>query len=404
MFADVAYPAVRRLSSADPFADFSTTCPSVRAALRSGSGMTGPAARIVIACVLAMAALACGKKGNPLPPLRPVPARIADLTVLRTLGQVELRFTVPAANLDGTAPAAIDRVDIFARRAVPGQPPPGAAALAADPRNLLESLPIGRPQPADGTTPATVTSALVPRPGDVAVFVDRVEPDEQAGTTAIYYVAVPVAGTGRGRSGPPTAVALVPLGPLPPAPANLAVSHDETTLRVTWTPEAADQAFRVFRAGAASGRQELLTPTPVAGGEFTLPVIFGREVCVSAGAVQATGAVTVEGPRAGPVCVTPADRYPPPVPAGLRVVQEGTVVTLIWDAVEAADLAGYVVLRSVGADPAMMPLFQGPVTETTYRDTTAVPGQSYSYAVYSVDHSPAANVSGLSVRENITVR
>ena len=366
--------------------------------------MTGPGVRVVLAGMVVVAAVACGKKGNPLPPLRPVPARIEDFAAVRTSEQVELRFTVPAANLDGTVPAAIDRVDIFAMRAMAGQPAPTAGALAADPRNLLESLPIGRPLPADGTAPEAVVSTLVPRPGDVAVFADRVDAAEQAGATAIYYVAVPVAGTGRGRPGPPTAVANVPLGPLPSAPDNVAVSHDETTLRVTWTPATTEQMFRVSRTSDAPDAQESLTPKPVTGGEFTMPVTFGREVCVSVRAIQVSGAVSVEGNRVDPVCVTPVDRYPPPVPTGLRVIQEGTVVTVIWDGVEAPDLAGYLVLRAAAAEAVMVPLLRDPVMETTYRDTTAVAGQSYSYAVYSVDTSPAANVSALSVRETITVR
>jgi hypothetical protein len=366
--------------------------------------MTGSGIRVALVGVLLVTAGACGKKGNPLPPLRPVPARIADFVAVRTSGQVELRFTVPASNLDGTTPAAIDRVDIFAMRAAPGQAPPTAAALAADPRNLLESLPIGRPPPTDGSAPAAVVSTLVPRPGDVAVFADRVDAAEQGGVSAIYYIAVPVAGTGRGRPGPPTAVANVPLGPLPAAPDNLALSHDEKTLRVTWTPATTDQTFRVFRTGDAPDTQESLTPEPVPGSEFTLPVTFGREVCVSVRAVQVSGAVTLEGPRVAPVCITPVDRYPPPVPTGLRVVQEGAVVTVIWDGVEAPDLAGYIVVRAASTETAMVPLLRDPVTETTYRDATAATGQSYSYAVYSVDASPAANVSGLSARETITVR
>jgi fibronectin type 3 domain-containing protein len=142
----------------------------------------------------------------------------------------------------------------------------------------------------------------------------------------------------------------------------------------------------------------------VAAGEFTLPVEFGREFCVGVQAVQVSGPVSVEGMMSDRVCTTPVDRYPPPVPGGLRVVQEGTVVTLIWDAVTASDLAGYVVLRGDGVDSALVPLVSEPLTATTYRDTTAVAGATYSYGVYSVDTSPAANVSALSTRETITVR
>jgi hypothetical protein len=72
--------------------------------------------------------------------------------------------------------------------------------------------------------------------------------------------------------------------------------------------------------------------------------------------------------------------------------------------VQASDLAGYVVLRGEGSAAALLPLFREPIKETTYRDTTAVAGATYSYAVYSVDSSPAANVSPLSARETVTVR
>ena len=68
-----------------------------------------------VGVVLCVAAAACGKKGDPLPPLRPVPARITDFEAIRSAGQVELRFTVPSVNLDDTTPVAIDRVDIYAQ-------------------------------------------------------------------------------------------------------------------------------------------------------------------------------------------------------------------------------------------------------------------------------------------------
>lgn len=363
-------------------------------------------ARVLVTCVLLAALLgACGKKGNPLPPLRPVPARIADLTASRTAGQVELRFTVPVVNLDGTAPVVIDRVDIYGVRAAEGQPAPPAGQLLGDPANLLESLPVRRPVPAGGTPPAAAVSTLVPLPGEVAVYVDNTDAAEQAGVAGMYYLAVPVAGTGRGRPGPPTPVAHVPFGPLPSPPTNVALGHDETTVRATWTPAAPDHAFRVLRVPGDPGQvREPLTPKPLAAGAFTVPAVFGRELCVAVQAVQVTGPVSIEGALSNPVCITPVDRYPPPVPGGLRVVQEATAVTLIWDAVEAADLAGYIVLRGEGAEAALVPLLREPLEETTYRDTTAAAGATYNYAVYSVDSSPAANVSALSARETITVR
>lgn len=401
--------------------------------------MMGRTSLALAACVLlAAAGAACGKKGNPLPPLRPVPARIADMTAVRTAGQVELRFTVPAANLDGSVPVVIDRVDIYALEAElpatrngpapgeqaegeegasekdtvetdpaePGGPsPPPAGQIASSQEHLIESLPVRRLAAGNGSEESAATSALVPAPGETATFVHRTAALEEAGGLAIYYVAVPVAGTGRGRAGPPTPVISVPTGPLPAAPANLSASHDETNLSVSWTPAAEGHSFRVLRQVQGDTRDwEVLTPAPLTAAVFASPVEFGRQTCLGVQALQITGSVVAEGATSNPVCLVPVDRYPPDAPESLQVVQEGTTVTVIWRAVESADLAGYVVLRGDGPDGALAPLFSGPVVSTTYRDTTVVAGMSYSYAVYAIDSSPAANVSPLSPRETLTVR
>lgn len=359
-----------------------------------------------LAACLAIAAItgACGKKGNPLAPLRPVPARIIDLTAARTTGRVELKFSVPSANLDGTTPVLIDRIDIFRMVATPDVPPPPAGQVAADPGNLRASLPVRRPVPVDTAPPATPTSTLVPLPGEVATFADDIADLEQSGATAVYYVAVPVVGTGRGRPGPPTPVANVPLGLVPAAPAEIVLTHDEANVRVNWKPVAANQVFRVFRVSAdRTAPPVLLTPEPLAGAEFAVPVVFGAELCLSVRPVQAIGPVSIEGAASAPACLTPADRYPPPVPSGVRVVQEGQTVTVIWEAVDAADLAGYVVLRG-GVDPTMVPLMRDPMRETTFRDTTVQAGATYTYAVYAQDSVTPPNSSALSARETITVR
>jgi hypothetical protein len=421
----------------------------------------------------ALAATACGKKGNPLPPLRPVPARIADLTVARTAGKVELRFTIPATNADGTTPVAVDRVDIYAlavkadeadaiaaakpgagdappangaaptiadspRASLPVQeasptgspttppatavtpgggpgtgrsgitkppvpPAPTAAQIAADSRNLRQSQPVRRPT-VEGE-PQTPATTLVPAPGEVAVVVDSTVDAEASGAVALYYVAIPVAGLGRGRPGQASVIARVPLKTPPVPPAAVSLTNNETQMVVTWKPSGTGQGFRVFRSSALPGTLDTaLTAAPVTGTEFTLPVEFGREVCVSVRAVEVSGPVTVEGTDSEPSCLTPVDRYPPAAPVGVRVVQEGTAVTVIWEAVEAADLAGYVVMRGEGATPMLQPLMPEPLNATTYRDATAQAGVAYTYAVRAVDRAEPPNVSELSVRETITVR
>src|SRR5207248_5364792 len=56
----------------------------------------------------------CGKKGPPLPPLVRIPAPPGDFTAVRRGSDVDLQFIVPNANTDGTRPANVQRVDVYA--------------------------------------------------------------------------------------------------------------------------------------------------------------------------------------------------------------------------------------------------------------------------------------------------
>jgi hypothetical protein len=286
----------------------------------------------------------------------------------------------------------------------------------AEPKNLLTSVAVRRTRPPSDTAaddpskpakPAKTPAAPAdtrPESGTETTFVDMVDASAVAGSTR-YYVAVPVVGNGRGRPGPASALVAVTLGDLPSAPADLVLKFDETRVIATWSP-VTGETFTVLRTGETfdPATAESLTPEPLSAAEFALPMQFGKPVCLAVKATRVTGAVRAEGVPSAPVCVTPADRFPPPAPSGLQAVQEGAAVTLIWTQVEAADLAGYVVLRGDGATGSLQPLMRTPIRDVTYRVTTAQVGQTYTYAVYAVDSSPAANVSQLSDRQTIVIR
>jgi hypothetical protein len=127
-------------------------------------------------------------------------------------------------------------------------------------------------------------------------------------------------------------------------------------------------------------------------------VVFGTERCFAVRTVETLGDTILESESSTPACVTPVDTFPPPAPAALSAVAAEGAISLIWDGVEAKDLAGYLVLRSEGADKPLEPLFEEPIRETTYRDTTAKPGVRYSYAIASVDTATPRNVSAPSPR------
>src|SRR5439155_10675769 len=65
------------------------------------------------ACVCALGLVGCGKKGPPLPPLVKLPAPPTDLAAERRGSTVDLQFTVPSVNTDGTRPANVASVDVY---------------------------------------------------------------------------------------------------------------------------------------------------------------------------------------------------------------------------------------------------------------------------------------------------
>ena len=70
--------------------------------------------RVSFALVAAAIAVGCGKKGPPLPPIVRVPAAPAELTAVRQGSTVEVVLNVPSANTDGSRPANVERVDVYA--------------------------------------------------------------------------------------------------------------------------------------------------------------------------------------------------------------------------------------------------------------------------------------------------
>jgi hypothetical protein len=116
------------------------------------------------------------------------------------------------------------------------------------------------------------------------------------------------------------------------------------------------------------------------------------------------GPVSIESDQSPVACVTPQDTFPPPAPTALAAVAGEGAVSLIWQGVDAADLAGYLVLRGEAPNGALTPVFEAPLRETTYRDGSAQRGVRYVYAVVAVDRATPRNRSALSNTVEETAR
>jgi hypothetical protein len=444
---------------------------------------------IAIVVFTAMATTSCGKKGPPLPPIVHIPAAIDQITTRRVGNDVLLTMTVPAENVDKTKPADIAKIDIYAYTGT--TQPPRAQFLNAS--TLVATIPV-QPPPPDETESAkkATTSTKTPPPqpspspgeaeatqGAAVTVLDRLTPDAlvaqplpappttsrprrpavsplavavKEGPLRRFYLAIPF--SPRGRPGPPSMFAEVPLTAIPDAPLDVQAAVAADAVSLSWEPSGGLIGFLLERAlpiesspiDEPPGSSETTAPpssdlppgptrynvyreiepradapaspaadplsamapvntVPLTVLNFSDPVtvLDGRRRCYTVRALRGTGPTAVEGEPSSPVCVNPSDDFPPAAPVGVDARAEAGGITLTWEPNSEADLAGYVILRGEAGDATLTPLSGSVIAESRYVDRDVRSGVRYVYAVQAIDtHLPTPNVSAESVRVEAT--
>lgn len=378
--------------------------------------------------LMATAPMACGKKGPPLPPFARVPAAPAEIAAERRGHTVDVRFAVPGANMDGSRPANVQRVEIYALN----------GPKVATEVEVLKS----------GTRVGTI-DVKAPRDPNETVDVDEPDSDMQPpegpgldqGATARVrdllsdaalsgeattrtYVGVGI--TTRGRRGPVSKATAVPLGPAPDAPAQPSLSYDETTIALSWTPldpppaaeggEAPTLAYHVYDVSPAppssttarggenpgGGQPPRLTDTALAQPTYTdTRITWDAQRCYVVRSVRTYGDLVVEGDPSEPRCATLKDTFPPAPPTGVTAVASEGSINLIWTPNNEGDLAGYRVLRATLPSGELTLITPATITESSFADAVKA-GARYAYAVHAVDS--AGNASAPSDRVEETAR
>jgi hypothetical protein len=399
---------------------------------------------------------ACGKKGPPLPPLVKLPAAPVDLTAERSGDTVDLTFTIPITNTDGTHPANIERADVYAITVPPLTPPqaltdeviekfgtkvgeiavkaPRDPNLTADPDDPSDEV---DPPEGDGLDQGVVARVeedlddsvrepielprdpLAPHTQKPADDLDRplVGPvgDPPARTYAVVGYST------RGKRGPMSKRVTVPLVPPPPPPPGAPIiTYDERAITVTWpktdleiAPAAADvlpsRVFGVNRPSIAytiydESNPEApakLTSTPVTDTKYSdARIAFGERRCYSVRTAARIAGTTIESEPGPTKCETLVDTFPPTAPTGLATIASDGAISVIWEPNPEKDLAGYVVLRGTSA-ASLVQITPSPIQATSFTDGVAS-GATYTYAVRAVDK--AGNMSPPSASQTETAR
>jgi hypothetical protein len=353
---------------------------------------------------ITLAAVSCGKKGPPLAPLRVAPAAVTDLSARRMGDRVQLRFTLPEKNTDNSTPADVAHVDVYALSVEKPADAPQGDAFVREAQKVASVTPNAEETTATAVETLTDTAFKYhvpktpprpPLPGTAAAA-----PVETPAPVRVY-VVVPVSSRNhRGRG----VAASVPLTDVPDAPAAPVATYTDKAISLTWVAVDRTESYNVYEVAdeSATPRTPLAASTRGAASFDDTRVEFGTRRCYRVTAVRQVNKTPVESAPSAASCVTPVDTFPPPAPAGLGAVAGPGTISLIWDAVNTRDLAGYVVLRGTAPGDTLQALTPEPITETTYRDSTVSPGQRYVYAVVALDQ--AKNMSAQSARVEETAR
>jgi len=141
--------------------------------VRTIAGLRKRRAALAIALAAIVGATACGKKGPPLAPLRLVPGPVADVTVRRVGGEVQIHFKLPTANANGPGRIDLDRVEIYAVTAAPGTVIPPNRELLSKTYTVGTIAVKPPPVEGDGEPPAGTPPDTRPGPGDDVSFTEE---------------------------------------------------------------------------------------------------------------------------------------------------------------------------------------------------------------------------------------
>ena len=353
--------------------------------------------------VWASVAAGCGKKGPPMPPLLILPAPPAEFVAARRGGSVDVRFAIPRANADGSEPADLSRVDVYALTG-PGTPLPDdiigrgtkvgtvTVNIPPDP-DAPEGSPESRAPP---PLPGALDQGAVAKLTDVLTLLPDADPAEMRSYLAVGF-------NRRGRRGPWSEPVAVPLGAAPAAPAAPTLTVEETSIVVRWTPlQAADGGTLPLHVYAVEKDEQRLTEEPALQPRFEdARIEWGAERCYALRTVEAIGGLMVESEASPKACVTPTDTFAPAAPEGLNVVAAQGSMNLIWTANAEPDLAGYILFRTVPPATEGQRVSEALIESPTFVDTVT-PGARVTYVVQAVDR--AGNLSPLSAPVTETAR
>ncbi len=355
--------------------------------------------RAVLAAAAALSAAlgagACGIKGPPHPPAPRGPAPAAGVVLRQEGSAFVVDFHVPDREADGRPVAGPVHWDV---RASAG--PRTGAVLTAGSRVEAEFAKTGRVVASGTVDPSSEGGRVEARFGRDALPGVRYE------SSRIQAGVVLTDARGR-RTNPAKLGALEPVSALDP-PGGLTARLEEKGVALEWTlPPSSpmgnagavlverrtgeerwpDQPLQRLPGGTTAWLDD--TAAPGSALEYRVRVALPP-------ASPGASGPRLESASTEPVTVQVVDRFAPSPPAGLVLVADAGMVRLFWDPGAETDLAGWIIERAEGQEPAggsWKEIARQAAAATAYEDAAVTAGTVYFYRVRAFDHGEPPNVS-----------
>lgn len=372
-----------------------------------------------LAAALALALPACGKRGDPLPPLRRTPQPVPGLRVSQRGDRLEIACVAPRASVDGVALASLE-VEIL-RADVPGDL---EKVGTRERRKAAPGTPVvvDLPLPGPGTTVRVAARAIasgrpsVTTPPQLLVVQPPISPPH-AFVARLGAEGVVLAWEGeRPKPVPKPTPSPPPFGTSGPSPSPSVATPSPPATTPSPAPSATPVPLPVLSPGASPAPvaspspSPSPTPPPFRGGFWVYrraeegrygPPLFpqpteeqswtdttarpGESWCYVVRAVASTDPV-IESASSEDACLEVHDITPPAVPFGLTVLAREGGLEVSWSPSAEPDLARYRLYRGPAGAP-REPLAEIPVGQTLFLDRSAESGVAYLYALSAVDNA-----------------
>ena len=326
---------------------------------------------LVLLVVLAISATACGRKGDPLPPLRYIPVAATDFEVRQQGSELIFGLAYPQNTTSGQVLPGLDRVEIWQLATSAGATPVDRTAFqaGAEPWVRIEGVELEGATVGDQIRTRLPAGDLIQDEADGSAF--AVKTTSSTGEESDFSNIVQVALTG----------VLEP-------PREVEVSGTATGVAISWAHISESEGFNVYRRLAAERTYEAALATTEAGATSFVDTSArtGQRYIY---AVRTVGSVSplVESGASGEREIDYVDRFPPEPPQRLIVLGESGQVRLVWEASESLDVTGYRVYRQDATGQGFRGLGDGEVRDLEFLDTGLTPGLAYSYRITALDGS-----------------